>query len=193
MSGRGPYIVAVVFPLIAPSALAQSLCVECQAPDRSYSCSIKDSDKIQAVRGGQRAQEYLCISELARIGGHQACRITTSYAGPCMGQTFEIDIAKIGSDSVVIGRPPAEGGTGAGPGAVPGPEQKGEPGGGQLPKATPVKKGPPQTLEELARETVAKSKEQIGAADQSVKKAGDAVGGAFKKTWDCMTSLFQRC
>lgn len=173
-----PTIVAAGLVLAATPAAGQSLCVECLGPDRSYSCSIKDSERAQNVRGAQRAQEFVCISEIARVGGHRSCRVSTSYSGPCMGQPMELDLAKIGTDAVVIGRPP-----------------EGEPGGNAagVPAATPVKKGPPQTLEELARQTVAKSKEQMNAADDGVKKAGDAVGGAMKKTWDCVTSLFNRC
>jgi hypothetical protein len=177
MSGRSPYIVAVIVTMIALPAASQSLCVECQGPDRSYSCSIKDGEKVQAFRSGKRAREFLCISETARTGGHQSCRITTSYSGPCMGQPFEIDLAKLGGDAVVIG---------------PGISGTGQPGGAQ-PQSSPPTKEPPQTLEELARQTMAKSKEQMSEADKGVKKAGDAVGGAVKKTWDCMTSLFQRC
>ena len=179
MSGRSPYIVAGIVTLIAHPAASQGLCVECTGPDRNYSCQVKDAEKAQAYRGAQRAQEYLCISETARAGGHQSCRISTSFSGPCMGQVFEIDLAKVGSETIVIGRPPED-------------ATAGQPGAPQ-PKAGPSTKEPPQTLEELARQTVAKSKAQMSEADKSVKKAGDAVGGAVKKTWDCMTSLFQRC
>ena len=45
---------------------------------------------------------------------------------------------------------------------------------------------PPQTVLELAKRTNEKTTEQM-------KKAGDTVKDATKKTWDCMLSLFTRC
>ena len=187
-----PIFVASSILFAATSAAAQGLCVECRAPERSYACTIKDSEKVAGVRGSGRAQEFLCISEIARLGGHQSCRINTSYSGPCMGEAMELDIAKIGRDAVVIGKPAPDGVPGSEAGAAAGAVPEGV-GSERQAKPAHVKKGPPQTLEELARQTVAKSKEQIGAADDGVKKAGDAVGGAVKKTWDCVTSLFKRC
>ena len=176
MSGRGQAIVvALLVGVASTTASAQGVCVECQEPDRNYRCTVKDAERVQHIRSSGRALEYLCISDLARAGGHKTCRVNTSYSGPCIGHHHEIDLAKAAPDGVVIGKPPEQEGA-----AVP-------------PPATPAKKGPPQTLEELARDTMSKSKEQISEADQKVRKAGDAVGGAMKKTWDCLTSLFNRC
>ena len=170
---------AMVVALLPNAAVAQNICVDCLGPDRSYRCTVKDGERAQQFRGGQRALEILCISELARSGGHQSCRVNTSFAGPCIGQHQEIDVARAGADFFAGGKP-------VGQEAVPEETRATEP-------ISPPKKGPPQTLEELARETVAKSKEQFSAADESVKKAGHAVGGAVQKTWDCVASLFQRC
>lgn len=180
MSGRTFIAAAALLTLLVPGiAAGQSVCVECKEPERTYSCSVKDSERVQKIQGAARALEYLCISEIAHSGKHLSCRVGTGYSGPCIGQTFEIDVARLGSDQVVVGRPDASGAV------VP-------PAAGS-PQPEPARKGPPQTLEELARNTVSKSKEQISAADQSVRKAGDAVGGTLKKTWDCLASLFNRC
>jgi hypothetical protein len=73
----------------------------------------------------------------------------------------------------------------------------------------------PRTVEELASETYEASKEGLKKAGESVSgaaqkageavtgtaksagekigEAGSAVGGAAKKTWNCLTSLFQDC
>lgn len=180
MAGQGLGSAVALFAVLASGAVAaQGVCVDCAEPNRNYRCTVKDGERAQSVRGGGRALEFLCISEIARTGGHQSCRVNTSYSGPCIGQSYEIDLAKGLPEAIVVGKPAEAEGKGAQPApAVP---------------TVPAKKGPPQTLEELAKDTVAKSKEQISAADQSVRKAGDKVGGAMQKTWECLTSLFSRC
>jgi hypothetical protein len=74
---------------------------------------------------------------------------------------------------------------------------------------------PPQTVQELAGRTIQSSKEgmkkasdtvasgaekageavtgTIKSAGEQIGKAGTAVGNAAKKTWNCLTSLFQSC
>jgi hypothetical protein len=170
----------LVFTLAPREALAQSLCVECRAPDRTYSCSVKDSERVRNVRGVSKGLEFLCVSEIARSRQHETCRVGTTYAGPCIGEPLEIDVARLGSQLPAVAAPE---------GAAP---PVGQPAPG-APLPQPAKSEPPKTLEELARNTVTKSKEQLDAADQSVRKAGDAVGGTLKRTWDCMVSLFSRC
>ena len=173
--------------LLAGNAMAQGVCVECKGPDRGYRCTVKDAERAQQFRGGQRALEFLCMSEIARVGGHQICRVSTAYSGPCIGQPHEIDMAQLGKDGVIGGKPPGmEDGTAMAPGGMAiapvDAQAKGS-----------AKKGPPETLEELARETVSKSKAQLSNADEGVRKAGSAVGGAVKQTWECLASLFKRC
>lgn len=174
--------------LLSDAAAAQEVCVACNGPDRGYRCTVKEGDRVKQVRGAQRAFEFLCLTELARVGGHESCRVRTGYSGPCIGQPHEVDVSQVPKDAVVIGRPPNEGegaasesATSAAAASVP------------QPQPVPAKKGPPETLEQLARETMSKSKDQISNADESVRKAGGAVTGAVKQTWECLTSLFKRC
>lgn len=161
------------------SAAAQGVCVECKGPDQTYRCTIKDGEKVQNIRGAGRATEYICMTELARAGSHQSCRVSTSYAGPCIGTAREIDLARINLP------------------AAPATDQAAPEGqaqaAGQPAIAQPENTGPPKTLEELARNTVSKSKEQMAAADETMRKAGGAVEGTLKKTWNCVASLFSRC
>ncbi len=180
-------LAAWVIVLLAGPVVAQGVCVECKGPERGYRCTVKDAERAQQFRGGQRALEFLCISEIARTGGHQSCRVSTGYSGPCIGQPHEIDVTQLGNDNVVGGRP--QGVEDEAPEALAGAAV----GPANAQAKGPVKKGPPETLEELARETVAKSKAQLSNADEGVKKAGSAVGGAVKQTWDCLASLFKRC
>jgi hypothetical protein len=180
MSARIPSAFSALLVVIASDiASAQGVCVECREPDRNYRCSIKDAERVQGIRGSAKAIEFLCIQEIARANGHQSCRAGTSYAGPCIGQAYDIDLSKAAPpDGDQATKQPMPG--------APDPEAPAS-------VAVPARKGPPQTLEEVARETVSKSKEQISAADENMKKAGDAVGGAVKKTWNCVASLFSRC
>lgn len=170
--------VSLAAALATGSAMAQGVCVECKAPDQTYRCTIKDSDKVQNVRGAGRAIEYVCMTELARLGSHQSCRVSTTYSGPCIGAAQELDLAKLSLPAA-----PASG-QAAADGKAPSSE---------APEPQPANSGPPKTLEELARNTMTKSKEQISAADESMRKAGGAVEGTLKKTWNCVTSLFSRC
>ena len=87
-------------------AVAQNVCVDCKDPERNYRCTIKDSERAQQIRGGNRAIEFLCISEIARLGGHQSCRVSTGFVGPCIGHHHEIDLARPSAAEVVVGRPP---------------------------------------------------------------------------------------
>lgn len=175
--------------LASGSAVAQGVCVECKGPDQTYRCTIKDADKVQNVRGAGRATEYVCMTELARAGSHQSCRVTTSYSGPCIGVAQEIDLAKLTPPAAPAAGQTAPEGQGQGQGQA----QGQAPGPQPAPVAQPAKSGPPKTLEELARNMVSKSKEQISAAAETMRKAGGAVEGTLKKTWDCVASLFSRC
>lgn len=167
---------AFALAVLAPaSAMAQAVCVECKGPERTYSCTVKDSAKVQHVRGAPRAVEFVCISEIARAGGHESCRVGTGYSGPCIGQQFVVDLSRPLPETETV--------------QTQMPHVKPD---GDKPVPQPVK-GPPQTLEQLARETMSKSKDQFSAADETMRKAGGAVGNSLKKTWDCMTSLFTRC
>ena len=185
---RLPVFLSVM--LLPVAVAAQGVCVTCVGPDRNYRCTIKDADKLQQFRGSQRAQEFVCLSELARAGGHQSCRLSTGFQGPCIGQPHEIDMAQIGKElgheiSRNVTQEPSN------DTASPSTKAAGEP--GNKSPVVPERKGPPETLEQLARETFQKSKEQISAADEGMKKAGVAVGGAAQKTWNCVVSLFQKC
>lgn len=185
---RSVTIPAVLTVLLSSgAALAQGVCVDCKGPERTYNCLVKDAERAQQFRGGNRALQYLCISEIARTGKHESCRVGSGYAGPCIGHHYEIDVAKLGKDAVPV-PPPADA-------AAAGADAKDKPAdqAAVMPPPVEVRKGPPQTLEELARDTVTKSKAQLSKADESVKNAGDAVGGAVKKSWDCVVSLFKRC
>ncbi len=72
------------------------------------------------------------------------------------------------------------------------------------PAVSPRKDRPPQTVQELAEKAAEDSKKGVNKAGKfvvdtakstgkQIEKAGEAVGGAAKKTWDCVVSLFSKC
>lgn len=172
--------VALLIAALPSVAAAQAVCVDCAEPERNYKCTVKDADRVQNVRGIGRGLEFLCISEIARANGHRSCRVNTTFAGPCIGQPYEIDLTRSGTDNANAAPRPGETPADA-------------PAKTSAPAAVPVKKGPPQTVEELAKDTMAKSKEQFSAVDEKMREAGSAVGNAVKKSWNCLSSLFKGC
>ena len=162
--------------------------MECSSPGFTYKCSVKDSERIGQSRNAERALEYVCITELARAGGHQSCRVSREFAGPCIGHARLIDISRPADQSAV----------------VPGTTASGEAADAKAGAPKPAGQEPPQTLEALARDTVSKSQQQLSETDQKMKnaaksagaeieKAGNAVGDAVKKSVGCLVTLFTKC
>lgn len=181
MFGRSFLLGATALIAALPTvAAAQAVCVDCADPERNYKCTVKDADRVQNVRGIGRGFEFLCISEIARANGHRSCRVNTTFAGPCIGQPYEIDLARSGAGNANAAPPPGE-------------APADEAAKASAPAAAPTKKGPPQTVEELAKDTMASSKKQLSVVDEKMREAGSAVGNAVKKSWDCLTSLFKGC
>ena len=156
---------------------AQEVCVACSEPEATYKCTVKDADRAANIRGVGRALEYLCITELARAGGHYSCRASREYAGPCIGQPRLIELGKAPD-------PP--------PGAAQGQGQGQQADGAAIDPNAPVDatqkggKRPPRTLEEMARESAEKSKQQLESVDQSFKKAAQDTGKTLENTGAAM-------
>ena len=76
-------LMLLVLSIAAPAASAQEYCVICSGPDAKYRCSIGGEPSIAA--GASRGQ-LLCITELARTGGHASCSVGRNSAEPCEGE-----------------------------------------------------------------------------------------------------------
>ena len=156
---------------MAPSALAQAneVCVSCSGPPAVYRCTVDDADSVTRYKGGDRILQFICTTELSKAGGHQKCRTRRGSAEPCIGMERTVSLS--GSIDALAEQ-----------------AADGEPTeSSDLEPAAPEKaSGPPKTVEELARRTATASKDQLD-------KTGSAVGGAMKKSWNCMISLFQDC
>lgn len=157
---------------LALPAAAQDVCIVCQDPNVTYRCASQDA----SVRAGDVRLAFSCITELAKSGGHSSCSVSRKQTGACEGVPKTVGV--IGPDTpAVIGRPAAP--TAPDPAAPASPPATAE-------QKSKKKDGPPDTVAELAKRTAESSKEQL-------KKAGEGVTGAAKKSWRCLTSFFKDC
>lgn len=170
-------IAALVLPASAQDAGARGaeVCVECTGPDKVYVCQVERGQKVAGFRAGLQALQYLCITELARVGRHAVCKARQNTAN-CLGTIHTMSVEEAAR---AMAQPPPPG------------DQKAavDASAGKPPVATgrPEKpKGPPQTVQELAERTAETS-------GQQAKSAGDAVASGFKKSWTCFATLFQKC
>jgi hypothetical protein len=172
----GLFAVVAAYGVSSAPVSAQEACIICTGPDQAYLCSVEKSDKIRKFAAVDKAIQFACIKEMARIGSHEICRVRRDAdVAACNGlkQTVLLgsllDAAEQQEAAAKSALPPA------------------------AEKATPQKLPPgssppdaPKTMVELARRANEQSAEQM-------KQTGKQVGGAVQKTWDCVTSLFQRC
>ncbi|MEQ1696014.1 MAG: hypothetical protein ABL901_09270 [Hyphomicrobiaceae bacterium] len=157
----------------------------CSEPAAAYRCGFEGETAAPASAAGN---QLLCIKDLAVRGGHKSCSIDRARArGPCEG-------------TLVALPNPADGAAAAPPATVPPPIAEAP----SAPAPPETKDKQPATVEALAKATVEQSKkdwEKANAtvkdttieAGQDLKKAGNAVGNAVKKSWNCVVSLFSSC
>lgn len=188
---------------LAPAASAGEYCVVCNGPEAIYKCQV---DSPSGGNNSDPRQQLLCASELAKLGGHESCSVNrkaTDGRETCAG---ELRVLGAPASPLPAAPPSATNTT-----AVPAAEVPGQDGPIRVepPPSHPDKV--PETMEELAGQTMKNSKENlkkagdaIGGTGQAIaggaKQAGDkigeagsSVGTAAKKTWNCLTSLFSDC
>jgi hypothetical protein len=167
----------------ASAVSAQEACIVCTGPEQAYLCSVEKSDKIRKFPAADKAIHYACIKEMAKIGGHETCRVRRDVdLAYCNGLPQTVLLGSLleaaeQQEATVKQNAPQ---------LVQKPEPAKPPPGSSPPDA-------PKTMVELARRANQQSAEQLKQAGNQVKQAGEQVGGAVQKTWECMTSLFQRC
>ena len=147
-------------------ALAQEYCVACTEPAGLYRCVIEG-----AQPRGTQSLPMLCVTAMAREGGHGTCSIKRGTVFDCDGLVKRIPWTADAGPQKEMPQPLSA--------QTPSP-----PSAPAAPQADP--KGPPQTMVELAKEANEKTAEQV-------KKAGDSMKEATKKTWECVFSLFSKC
>jgi hypothetical protein len=171
-----PTLCALATMLFSNVSVGGEVCVSCADPAQTYRCVIAEDDVAARV---DQATQLLCIKEIAASGHHASCSVDRARSNPCEG--VPITVAR---------------------------SEKAKTGGlASSDAAAPVAvdpSAPPQTVEALAKQSAAQSKkdwdetaekvkETAKVAGQGIETAGSVVGGAAKKTWDCMTSLFSKC
>jgi hypothetical protein len=211
---RTPRVLTMVIATVVAAgaverAAAEDYCVTCQGPAAMYACGIEG----MADAAPNPRFQLLCITELAKAGGHESCQVPRSAPKPCPGIVKLVQLPAAGSQAaeaepapaVPPGNEPTKTGTdvnssdhqksdvlqpGVEPGAV-----DGAPTRTADDKALEV--APPRTVEEMAKRSVEQTKKELDDASEALKqsseKAGGTVATAAKKTWDCVTSLFSDC
>jgi hypothetical protein len=166
---------ALVTSVVGETA-AQEYCVACTEPNGLYRCVIDGAQP----RGGQSLQ-LLCVTAMAKNGGHATCSVKRANVFECDGAVKHIPWAAL--DSGPQPETPL-------PLAV-----QSEPAPNPAPTAapSPAPNAPPQTMVDLAKQANEKTAEQVKKAGESVKQAGESVKQATQKTWDCVFSFFSRC
>lgn len=193
-------VAALVAASAAASGAAADICVACTGPDASYACKVDTA----AMPSDDPRLKLLCITELAKAGGHQSCTVSRAVTAPCPGEVKPL--AAPGLDAPPPAAPAASTPAPANAGNVPAPPPaaaapvESEDSVTTVPKSTP----PPKTVQEAVEngasgtgdalkktgEGAANVAEQAGGAMQ---KAGKAVGDAAKSTWKCLSTLFSDC
>jgi hypothetical protein len=146
---------------------AQEFCVSCTEPKGLYRCII------EGARPGGGSLQALCTTTVARDGGHASCSIKGGTVFDCNGTVKRIPW----KDTSVQSAPEA----GASPATTPAVRPN-----RTATKSTSGEEEPPKTVVEMAKRANEKTAEQM-------KKAGEDMKEATKKTWDCMVSFFTRC
>jgi hypothetical protein len=162
--------------LVGWSAVAQEACIICSGPEQVYVCAVEKSEKAQRLGIADKAVQFVCVTEMAKRGGHAKCAVRRDIdLTTCTGQPQTVSLANLLEATAEQTKQAAPALNQAAPAIVATPTPAKPPPGSSPPDA-------PKTVIELAR----RANEQSAA---TTKK----VGGAVQKTWECVISLFQRC
>ncbi|HWB46559.1 MAG TPA: hypothetical protein VG900_14040 [Hyphomicrobiaceae bacterium] len=156
---------ASVWGAATGSASAQEYCIACTDPPGLYRCIIEG-----ARPGGAQPLPMLCVTTMAKQGGHARCSVKSGTVFECDGQIKRIPWTAEG---------PQE--------SAPAPK----------PAAPPAKRDadgqPPKTMVDLAKKTDRNIKDVNKNFKESINETNQAIGKAAKKTWTCLTSFFTQC
>ena len=199
---------AIVGLMSTVSAFAGSaeFCVSCAGPEAHYACTFDGA----ATDANDPRLKLLCITELAKAGGHATCSVDRTAVKPCAGvpktlampEGFDLAPALPAQPAAIApSQTPAPAPANGAP-PVTAPAVKTET---TVPKAEqPAAEVPPKTVKEMVEKSTTatgnaleKGADAAGNAVKStgsaLQKAGQAAGDAAKKTWNCITSFFGDC
>jgi len=166
----------VLLALAAGPAAGQEFCVACSGPPGVYRCVIDGAQP----RGGQSLQ-LLCVTAMAKQGGHATCSVKRGTVFDCDGVVKRIPWTALEATQ----QPPTPRAPDA-PAAPQRPAAAAPSAPAPAAPSGPAPDAPPQTVVDLAKQANEKTVEQV-------KRAGETVKEATKKTWECVISLFTRC
>ncbi len=147
----------------ATPAAAQEYCVACTEPDTLYRCVIDG-----ARPGAAASLQVLCISALAKDGRHGTCAVKRGVGViDCNGAIKRVAVPAEGATPTV-----------AAPAIEPKPEGQG---------------GEPKTVAEMLRRAKDQNDKNWDQANAQIKSNNEKAGSFFKKSWDCVASLFAKC
>ena len=169
---RTSFVFAIVFGALLVRAEAQEYCVACSEPPAVYRCVIEG-----AKPGGTQPLQMLCVTTIAKEGGHATCSVKGGTVFDCNGQVKRLSWAAINDQS-------RQGSQEASAPVAPAPPQ---------PLTKPSEQAPPQTVLDMAKRANEQSGEQWKKAGETMKEQTKSFGDATKKTWDCVASFFTRC
>jgi hypothetical protein len=177
---------------LGAAAQAQEYCVSCTGPDAMYRCVLEGGPGVAPP--ASRAQ-LLCITELARSGGHASCSVGRATGEQCLGEPRTVVLPA--SPEPGIGQPiNAAQPQPLAPLGEPGTTAAGTTVEGQ-PSPDPDAAGDgdvePSAAAKIAKQTVDASNAGLKKAGEAVNDTATSAGNAAKKTWNCVTSLFSDC
>lgn len=171
-----PYVAALAAVAMAAATGAVGAgeyCVQCQGPDAVYRC---------AEDGGGAAGanlQFVCVSELARQGGHESCSVRRQSAATCDGPLRTVAAPSL--PVAVPGQPaPSREGMPPAAGVAPLPSSADTAAQPLPPPAAVAPQGEPRTVEEAAKGLVQSS-------GRGLQNAGSAVAATTGKTADVVT------
>jgi hypothetical protein len=187
-----PVAAPIILWALLTGAAAQEFCVTCSGPDATYRCVI--GGEATASARNSRGQ-FLCITELAKAGGHKSCSAARGQATPCPGETRTVVFTVGDPGASPLEQLPPDGATGMAPLAPvqiapPVPQPVSPPGTQQAQPQPPADTGSAPAGEQAKPNAVENFANKTGEA---VNDTGKAVGNAVKKSWDCVASLFGNC
>ena len=162
-----------MFGALLGRAEAQEYCVACSEPNAVYRCVIEGAQP----RGGQSLQ-MLCVTAMAKEGGHATCSVKGGTVFDCNGPVKRVSWAAI-NEHVPPGVSEA-----ARPGC---------PGLRRAPDANLRAGAAANRAGAWPSVPTSRAAEQMKKAGETMKEQTKSFGDATKKTWDCVLSFFTRC
>lgn len=154
--------------IVASPAATQEYCVACTAPDAFYRCAIDG-----AAPASNASYPMLCITTLAREGAHASCAVRSNVGVlDCNGPVKRVNANADGLAAPVI------------------PSAASKPAAAQNPDA-PL--GDAKTVAEMLQRAKQQNERAWEKTTAQIQSNNAKVGGFFKQSWNCMTSLFLHC